>query len=68
MSPNKLAHFDPGNPFQPSLIFAGKAWSLPERGQVVPSLIHKYKTKLERVAEAKCSSFMASSSVTKKNV
>jgi hypothetical protein len=29
---NKLECFPPGRPFQPSLLFSGKAWSLPKRG------------------------------------
>jgi hypothetical protein len=55
--------FVPGKPFQPHLVFAGKAGAYPSKAPSrcftlgeTPSLTHKYQTRLKRLARDKHSS------------
>ncbi len=60
--------FVPGKPFQPSLMFAGKARAYPIEAHFrcytvgqVPGLSHKHPTRLERLARDKHSSLLQKS-------
>jgi hypothetical protein len=60
--------FVPGKPFQPSLMFAGKARSYPGEAPFrcsnlgkAPGLTHKHKTRLEWLARDKHSSLLRTS-------